>query len=200
VHEAFSIYSLRFSNNRIKMRNSPLIAAISLGALLVSTLLPIRASAATLTVTNLADSGAGSLRSAIAGSASGDIILIATNGVITLTSGELTITTNLTITGPGATNLFVSGNNSNRIFFISSSNSTVSISGLTIDYGRAENGANGSNGSTGTPGGNGGNGGGIYNVGKLTLVGCSLVYNTAGIGGTGGTGSGNIFAYESLTD
>ena len=46
---------------------------------------------ATNKVTSLADSGAGSLRQAIASSASGDPILFGVTGTITLTSGELVI-------------------------------------------------------------------------------------------------------------
>ena len=67
--------------------------------------------AATNTVTTLADSGAGSLRQLIASSASGDTISIPLGGTIVLTSGELAITHDLSIIGPGATNLAVSGNN-----------------------------------------------------------------------------------------
>src|SRR5436190_22998205 len=53
-------------------------------------------------VTSTADNGPGSLREAIASAAPGDTLTFAVTGAITLTSGELLITTNLTITGPGA--------------------------------------------------------------------------------------------------
>src|SRR5437763_5082772 len=57
---------------------------------------------ATLTVTNLLDSGAGSLRGQIAAAASGDTVNFASglSGTITLSSGELAIARNLTISGP----------------------------------------------------------------------------------------------------
>src|SRR5262245_54296020 len=65
-----------------------------------------RAVPSTLTVTNLSDSGAGSLRGQIAAAASGDTIVFdgSLRGTISLTSGELAISRNLTIQGPGAGN------------------------------------------------------------------------------------------------
>ena len=75
------------------------------------------AEAATLTVTTTADGGAGSLRAAIASSSDGDTIQFdpALNGqTINLTSGELPINKNLTIDGPGPSQLAVSGSNSSR--------------------------------------------------------------------------------------
>src|SRR5581483_10746624 len=64
-------------------------------------------SAATITVTNTNDSGAGSLRQAIADAMPGDTINFSVTGAITLTSGALGITKNLTIQGPGANQLTV---------------------------------------------------------------------------------------------
>src|SRR5438067_13661342 len=81
------------------------------------------AGAATFTVGNTSDSGAGSLRQAILdanGAAGADTILFGSGvtGTITLTSGQLSITGDLTITGPGANRLTVSGNNASRVFQI----------------------------------------------------------------------------------
>src|SRR5262249_32499967 len=59
----------------------------------------------TLTVTNDLDSGAGSLRAALNAIHSGDTINFAPSLVghtITLTSGELFVKRDVTITGPGA--------------------------------------------------------------------------------------------------
>jgi hypothetical protein len=71
------------------------------------------------TVINLKDSGAGSLRAAViaADPAPGSTIDFAAglHGTITLTSGELDITSSMTITGPGAHKLAVSGNHASRI-------------------------------------------------------------------------------------
>jgi hypothetical protein len=57
--------------------------------------------AAILTVTNLADSGPGTLGDAIAAGAVGDTINLEVTGTIALTSGALFIDKNLTIVGPG---------------------------------------------------------------------------------------------------
>ena len=69
----------------------------------------------TITVQNTSDSGAGSLRAAIANVCPDRTITFdpALNGqTIALPSGELVIRTNLNILGPGATNLAISGNTS----------------------------------------------------------------------------------------
>src|SRR5436190_18847208 len=71
-----------------------------------------RVRATTLIVTTTADSGAGSLRQALADANNGDAIQFdpALNGqAISLTSGELAIDKNITITGPGPNLLAVSG-------------------------------------------------------------------------------------------
>jgi hypothetical protein len=101
----------------------------------------------TFTVLNLVDSGAGSLRQAILdanASTGADVIDFAKNvkGTIPLTSGELAITSDLTIDGPGADKLTVSGNDTSRVFNVDggsddSARITVSISGLTVAHGRA---------------------------------------------------------------
>ena len=68
------------------------------------------AHAATITVTNTNDSGPGSLRQALAYANDGDRINFAVTGTITLTSGGLGITKNVTISGPGANQLSIDGN------------------------------------------------------------------------------------------
>src|SRR5258707_4658165 len=88
----------------------------------------------TLTVRNNLDSGAGSLRAEIAAAHSGDTIVFAPslNGqTITLASGELLIKKNLTVAGPGAANLTISGNHASRVFELSKLDQ-VTLSGLTI--------------------------------------------------------------------
>jgi predicted outer membrane repeat protein len=73
---------------------------------------------ATLTVTNTNNSGAGSLRQAIASANSGDTITFDSSlasQTITLTSGQLEIDKNLTIDGANARGLTISGNNASRV-------------------------------------------------------------------------------------
>ncbi|MEW6210746.1 MAG: hypothetical protein AB1631_20445, partial [Acidobacteriota bacterium] len=131
---------------------------------------------ATFTVTNLNDSGAGSLRQAITDANAmmgADTIdfQAGLTGTITLTTGQLpTITQDLTITGPGANVLTVSGNNASRVFEIASG-VTVMISDLTI-----------SNGSVSGLD----NGGGIRNSGALTLTNSTLSGNSTSDVSVGG--------------
>src|SRR5262249_11950412 len=89
------------------------------------------------TVTNLLDSGPGSLRDAIAGTPFRGPVDFADGltGTITLTSGELAINQDLTVRGPGADR--ISGNDTSRVFDISEFFTTVSISGLTITHGHS---------------------------------------------------------------
>ncbi len=99
--------------------------------------------AATLVVTSNSDSGAGTLRQAIADAASGDTITFASglNGsAITLTSGQLQISNkDLVIQGPGPDLLAVNGNASSRVFLVESTvlnkRWNVSLSGLSITNG-----------------------------------------------------------------
>ncbi|REJ79317.1 MAG: hypothetical protein DWQ47_00830 [Acidobacteria bacterium] len=98
--------------------------------------------AGTFTVSNDADSGAGSLRQAIvdANASGGDDVIefdnsfFNTQRTIVLTSGELVVSDNLTVNGPGSGLLSISGNGSSRVFSISGefSSLTVTISGVTV--------------------------------------------------------------------
>jgi hypothetical protein len=131
----------------------------------------------TFTVTNLLDSGPGSLRAAVAAANANpgaDVINVATTGTIALTSGELDITDSLTINGPGLNSLTVSGNHVSRVFGLAA-NPTVSIADLTV--------ANGA--TSGSPGG------GIYMAGgNLALNRVALSGNIAYSDSNGGQGAG----------
>lgn len=96
----------------------------------------------TLTVTNTHDSGPGSLRAAIQSSSTGDTIAFAhsVSGTITLTSGPLQIVDEaLTINGPGANRLTISGGGNMEVFNVvdNATTSAVRISGLTLANGHA---------------------------------------------------------------
>jgi hypothetical protein len=94
------------------------------------------AHSAELSVTTLNDSGPGSLREAIDGAAPNDMITIGVQGTITLSSGALEIGENLTIEGPGAKRLTISGNHTSRVFVILNT-AAATISGITISDGLA---------------------------------------------------------------
>jgi hypothetical protein len=153
------------------------------------------ASAATLTVSNTSDSGGGSLRDAISTAVSGDTINFSVTGTITLTTGPLLISQNLTIVGPGAPSLTISGGGSDRIFGISAG-TTVNISELTISdgfFGGAAIFNSGtviltdvviSNNSAG-----GGDGGGIFNNGGTATA----TLTNVTISGNSATGGGGIY-------
>jgi hypothetical protein len=167
----------------------------------------------TFTVHNLADSGPGSLRTAVAtanANPGADIIRFASGlrGTVTLTSGELGITDGVTIDGPGAGRLAVSGNDASRVFNIGSG-VAVSIDGLTITHGHALLQGGGilnagnltlsravvsDNVVIGLPGATAASdamGGGIRNTGTLNVLHTTFVNNRSfgGDGNPGGTGS-----------
>ncbi|MEQ9484527.1 DUF4114 domain-containing protein [Coleofasciculus sp. F4-SAH-05] len=75
----------------------------------------------TIIVTSAADSGAGSLRAAIAQAQAGDTIQFASslaNKTITLTSGQLEVDKDLTIDGKNVPGITISGNNTSRVLFV----------------------------------------------------------------------------------
>ena len=129
------------------------------------------------TVTNLNDAGADSLRDAIASTPSGGTVDFQTGltGTIVLTTGELAITKDLTIAGPGVGVITVSGNHADRVFDIGAAFS-VGISGMTIANGRATTAS----------------GGGIYNSGTLTITSSTLSGNSTNIFGGGIYNSGTV--------
>jgi hypothetical protein len=88
-------------------------------------------------VVNSNDSGAGSLRAAVAAAVVGERLTFApeVTGTIVLTSGEITISKTIQLIGPGANVLTISGGNSSRVFRITAPN--VGVSGLRIAHGKA---------------------------------------------------------------
>jgi hypothetical protein len=122
-----------------------------------------------LIATSTADSGPGTLRTALATAGNVDIIdASGVSGTITLTNGELAVSNSVTILGPGPGALTVSGNHASRVFHITGAN--VTLSGLTIANGQV-----------------GDYGGGIYNNPGVTMTvsNCTISGNSAGWWGGG---------------
>ena len=124
-------------------------------------------------VANSNDSGAGSLRQAVADACPGSSITFNMGTVVSpigLTSGTLTLGRNVTITGPGANVLTLQRTGGTFGIVTIQPGLTVTMSGVTIAGGTA----------TGSPN----RGGGIYNNGStLTLSAVALTGNSAGFGG-----------------
>jgi Carboxypeptidase regulatory-like domain len=159
----------KFSITRLErnfMKKSVVSIAI-LGFVLIWAIM--QAQAATLTVTNISDSGSGSLRQTIINASNGDTIIFAANlsGSIILNS-EISINKSLFVNGSGANILGVEGINNGldvRVFRVTSGSTT--ISNLRI--------ANGFSSGAG--------GGILVDGGNLTLNNCILNGNIAESGG-----------------
>ncbi len=137
----------------------------------------------TVTVTNTDDSGAGSLRQAIADVCGGGTITFNDDYTITLAS-ELTIDWDMTIDGVGHT-VTVSGNNATRVFYVNTG-VTFNLSHVTV--------ANGNAGNV--------SGGGVYNKGALNVT--NSVFSGNFAGGSSGDpsvifGGGGIANYGTAT-
>lgn len=146
-----------------------LIVPAVLGLLAAAGAAPAARAAANV-VTNLNDSGPGSLRQALADAPPGGTITFGVGGTIILTSGELVVSNDLTLSGPGAAVLGVSGNKANAALAsrVIHNFARLTIRGLTIRDGDA---------------GSGG-GGGILNegAGVLTVLDSLITNNTAQFG------------------
>jgi len=169
---------------------------------------------ATFSVNNLSDGPVamagdlpGSLRQAIydANNTVGadDIDLTGVSGTLLITSGEFTITEDLTVTGPGATHLAISAQQLSRIFNITAATGDYSIVGFTmtggLTIGNDEGGGAIRSNTAGTltiersnvtsnqTNGNLSRGGGIYSTGHVTLLDSTVSNNyTTGFASSGG--------------
>lgn len=124
-----------------------------------------------LAVTNTNATGTGSLAGQVAAAQPGDEIVFDPAAFSSVTSPQtikpsatLNINKSLTITGPGANLLTVSGvNNGNHAVFTITAGSSVTISGLKITGGNNQ----------------AGSGGGIANAGTLAILNCWITGNTS---------------------
>jgi len=161
-----------------RTRSGNLLALLLPAALIPALLMLVLTGGATASaqvVTNSADSGPGTLRSAITNAASGAVITFdpSLSGATITLSNTLTINTNLTIDAsalPGG--LQINGNGSVQIVNVAS-NITVFLNSLTITNGYSTY-----------------NVGGIDNEGALTLNNCTVSGNSATNGNAGGIVNG----------
>jgi VCBS repeat-containing protein len=145
---------------------------------------------ATYTVTNTSDGGAGSLRAAIiaANSAGGSSTITLSAGTYTLTiagtsedasaSGDLDITSNITIQGAGRGSTTINGVGLNDRAFDVKNGATLALQNLTVsgfDISALQY------------------GGAIYNQGTVNLTGVSLLNNKAVSGGAVYNDTGGVF-------
>jgi len=160
------------------------IAVLLLAATMMS------AHAAILTVTNTSDSGPGSLRQALAVAHNGDRITFAVSGKIILTSGGLGVTKNVTISGPGANELAVNGNQALFAFGVLPQR-TVSISGLSIRH--AQVGVYNNQGTVSVSNCvlSGNSAAGLYNDASQGSVGASMTVADSIISNNSGSGAAN---------
>lgn len=152
---------------------------------------PGRARAATLTVTTTADSGAGSLRQAVAAAAPGDTILFGpglAGQTITLSS-PLLVTRNLTVDGSSlAAPVQISGADTVRVFKVSN-NARVTFDSLTLVRGKA---------LTGTDCGTVACGGALHvAAGAVVTLTHSAVYSSTAYDGGGVASAGTLTVIES---
>ena len=189
------------------MKQGPLILAIAVFSLSIG---PGAAQAATRTVTSLNDSGGGTLRDTLAAAAAGDTIQFSVTGQIKLDS-SLTITKNVTISGPGQAQLTVTRDSDGFTLFVVNTGLTVSISDISItnakgddfEAGGIQNAANLTLNRcifSGNVTGAAGDGGSIGNTGVLTCTDCAFNNNSADdIGGAIANEPGGIVTVTSCT-
>ena len=165
----------------------PLITAALLLAATIHFTHPARAAggcAPVVTVTNAADSGAGTLRQALVDVCADGLIDFgfATPTTIFLHTNHLAVSKNVTIDGSTAPDVAVSGGSIVRVFKIEAGR-VVTINDLTIRDGYAPIAA------------------GVFNAGTLTLQNVTITFNNAG-GGTANRGGGlyNLYGTATLLD
>ncbi len=180
-----SSFNSKTSRRRLPSKLARHVLVVSLFLIVLGAALP--SSATTYKVTSLVDNSsslttAGTLRYSLANAASGDTIVFSVTGTITLDctdpgDGPLVISQNVTISGPGAAKLAISGGlpsaTACQVFVVNAA-VTATISGVTIENGICTNSPICLSG------------GGIQNSGTLTVSNSTLSGNSAGVGELGG--------------
>ena len=143
---------------------------------------------AVFSVDNLNDAGLGSLRQAIDDAnalVGADTVEFQAglSGTMALTSGEMTITDDLTIDGPGAAQLTIDAQQASRIFHVTPTSGPVTFEGLHLTGGDAA-----------------GSGGAIFSeTSGLLAIQSSTISGNSTIGGFVRYGGGGIFAHGNVT-
>jgi hypothetical protein len=183
-----------FVRDRYKPQTRRMVRrAADLRARLLLDALEGRIAPAIFNVINANDAGAGSLRQAIVdanGAAGADTInfdttFFSTPRTVTL-AGQLDVTDSVTINGPGAANLTVTGNNASRVFNISSTTSilNVTVAGLRITGGNVT----------------GADGGGVFiDNENVTIQDSVIIGNTVGAATNSSGGGIGVFTDGRLT-
>ncbi len=169
----------------IQMTLAPLLRHSLFLALILLTGMAV-ARGATITVTNTNDTGSGSLRQAIASASSGDTIDFALMGCpcsIAITSGGLIIDKNLSILGPGPSQLTATVNGTSHFVIQVDAGVTALIDGIAIS------------GAVQTPTPQT-SGSGIVNRGSLTVSNAVVFGNQGGVFGGGIQNSGTLFVHR----
>jgi CSLREA domain-containing protein len=195
-----------------------LVLVVLLTSAIFATARPVSAAAITVTTTadELNTDGDCSLREAIraanldravdacpAGSGADTITLPAGTYTLRLLggsenaarSGDLDLTSDLTLTGAGVTTTIIDGNAIDRVFDIAGT-ARVTITQLTIRNGTTAGGTSACSGGDFEED----SGGGILNCGALTLIETAVRGNVAGINGGGIFSSGSLLLLTSTVD
>ena len=161
-------------------------------------------------VTSLSDNGSkGTLRWAIAQAndiPGDDVIEISTTGTIVLTD-SLSITSNIFISGPGASALTITGSSLYRVFSVDGASTSFWLKGLTIADGNATGGNGGSSQKAAGGGGAVGMGGALFINNSTVVTVTEVIFrgnvaqggdggavSNSGTGGGGGGGIGGLGA------
>jgi hypothetical protein len=169
-----------------RLRLHPLAACLAAALMMQAGAAVVAAPRGSLAVSTCDDAGSGSLRDVVATAASGDVIDLTGLGCpsITLSSGAIVIAASvdsLTIQGPDAAVLTLSGNDNDRIFEHQGSG-TLTLSGLSLTHGRASD-----------------SGGCILADGNLALIDVTVIACAAGAPDVAGNSGGAAAVLGNVT-
>ncbi|HEX5124968.1 MAG TPA: right-handed parallel beta-helix repeat-containing protein [Rhodanobacteraceae bacterium] len=176
----------------VRLRPKPLAFALALAGFAAFNAIahaepPTPRATTSWTVGNCDDAGAGSLRDAVGHAQDGDTVDMTALacGTITLATGAIvTFANNLTVEGPGTTDLFIDGNYTSRAL-AHAGNGVLTVKNLSIWHGYER--ATGSDSAAG---------GGIASLGTVSLENVSVKYCQVAAAGTGRALGGAVYAMD----